>query len=128
MAGYILVVDDDAGLREAIADELASLGHRTVQAADGAEALAQLRVELPMLIVTDLEMPLMNGRRMLQLLRREPLGAEVPVIVLSAFGFEWEAELMGAQAFVRKPVNGMKLRETLARVLAGATPDAGWKH
>lgn len=128
MAGYILVVDDDAGLREAITDELASLGHRTVQAADGAEAMARVRAELPMLILTDLEMPLMNGRRMLQLLRREPLGAEVPVIVLSAFGFEWEAELMGAQAFVRKPVNGARLRETLAQVLAGAAPASGWKH
>ncbi len=122
MAGYILVVDDDAGLREAIALELESLGHRTVQARDGAEALAFVRAELPMAVLTDLEMPLMNGRRMLQLLRREPLGAEVPVIVLSAFGFEWEAELMGAQAFVRKPVNATRLRETLAQVLSDTTP------
>jgi CheY-like chemotaxis protein len=119
MAGYILVVDDDAGLREAVACDLEALGHRTRQAADGAEALEQARGELPMLVLTDLEMPVMNGRKMLQLLRREPLGGDVPVIVLSAFGFEWEAELMGAQAFVRKPVNSARLRETIAHVLTG---------
>ena len=130
MAGYILVVDDDAGLREAVAYELQALGYRTGMAANGAEALAQVRVELPMLIVTDLEMPVMNGRRMLQFLRAEPLGADVPVVVLSAFGFEWEADLMGAQAFVRKPVNATRLRETLARVMLGSaeSPEAAVRH
>ena len=117
MAGYILVVDDDAGLCEAVACALDALGYRTRMAANGAEALEQVRVELPMLIVTDLEMPVMNGLRMLQFLRAEPLGADVPVVVLSAFGFEWEAELLGAQAYVRKPVDTALLRETIARVM-----------
>jgi len=52
----------------------------------------------------------------------------VPVIVLSAFGLDWEAELMGAQAFVRKPVNATRLRETLAQVLSGAKHAAGLVH
>jgi CheY-like chemotaxis protein len=125
MAGYILVVDDDAGLREALALELESLGYRTGSAANGAEALERVHAELPMLVLTDLEMPEMNGRQLLQRLRGEPLGSDVPVVVLSAFGFEWEADLMGAQAFVRKPVNSAQLRETLSNVLmASGAPTA----
>jgi CheY-like chemotaxis protein len=121
MSGYILVVDDDTGLREALVCELEARGHKVRSAADGAEGLACLRAELPMVVVTDLEMPVMNGRKMLQLLRSEPLGPDVPVIVLSGFGFEWEAELMGAQAFLRKPVQVDHLEETMSRVLASAT-------
>ena len=54
---------------------------------------------------------------MLQLLRQQPLGSDVPVIVLSAFGYEWEAELMGAQGYIRKPVAVGQLDREIARVL-----------
>lgn len=118
MSGYILIVEDDVGLRDALELELGGRGYAVRGAGNGAEALAELRAELPMLVLTDLEMPVMNGRRMLQLLRQEPLGRDVPVIVLSAFGYEWEAELMGAQGYIRKPVGAAQLEQEIARVLA----------
>lgn len=119
MGGYILIVEDDAAMLDAVAMDFESLGWRVQRATNGAEALAAVRAELPTLILTDLEMPVMNGRRFLQLLRMEPLGHDVPVIVLSAFGYEWEAELMGAQGYVRKPVHARQLEEVVARVLDG---------
>lgn len=126
MGGYVLIVDDDTDLLEALELELTDRGYAVRTARDGAEALAHVRRELPMLILTDLEMPVMNGRKMLQLLRSEPLGRHVPVIVLSAFGYEWEAELMGAQDYLRKPVSAAQLEQVMARVLGGVPAQAAY--
>jgi CheY-like chemotaxis protein len=119
MGAYILIVEDDAAMLDALEMELSSRGYEVRGAANGAEALALIRQELPMLILTDLAMPVMNGRKMLQLLRAEPLGHDVPVIILSAFGYEWEAELMQAQGFIKKPVRVAQLEQEIARVLGG---------
>lgn len=122
MGGYILVVEDDQALLEALEMELSSRGYEVRCAENGVEALAIIRSELPLLILTDLAMPLMNGAKMLQLLRAEPLGRDVPVIILSAYGYEWEAELMQAQGYIRKPVRPAQLETEMARVLAGQKP------
>lgn len=117
MSGYILIVEDDVDLLEALQEQLSERGWRVRSVENGQQALEQVQRELPMLIITDLEMPVCNGRRMLQLLRQQPLGSDVPVIVLSAFGYEWEAELMGAQGYIRKPVAVGQLDREIARVL-----------
>lgn len=117
MSGYILIVEDDLHLLEALSEQLTERGWQVRCVENGQQALEQVERELPMLIITDLEMPVMNGRRMLQLLRQQPLGSDVPVIVLSAFGYEWEAELMGAQGYIRKPVAIGQLDREIARVL-----------
>lgn len=125
MNGYILIVEDDEDLLESLEDQLTDRGWKVRTAENGVVALEQVARELPMLIVTDLEMPRMNGRRMLQVLRDQPLGADVPVIVLSAFGYEWEAELMGAQGYIRKPVAASQLEREIARVLSTAPARLG---
>jgi CheY-like chemotaxis protein len=119
MSGYILLVEDDQPLLEALEMELTGRGYIVRCAENGAEALALIRQELPLLILTDLAMPVMNGAKMLQLLRGEPLGRDVPVIILSAYGYEWEAELMQAQGYIRKPVRPAQLDAEIARVLSG---------
>jgi len=118
MGGYILVVDDDTDLLEALELELSGRGWNVRTARDGREALECIRQERPALLITDLEMPVMNGRKMLQILRDMP-GAGFPVLILSAFGFEWEAELMGASGYIRKPVSAAQLEERIAQVLGG---------
>lgn len=125
MSGYILIVEDDTDLLESLDEQMSGRGWEVRCAENGEEALKQVRRELPMLIITDLEMPVMNGRRMLQQLRQEPLGSDVPVIVLSAFGYEWEAELMGAQGYIRKPVAAAQLEREIARVLHGVPARLG---
>lgn len=122
MGGYILIVDDDESLLDALDMELSDRGYPIRRATNGQEALERIREELPMLIITDLAMPVMNGRKMLQLIRRDPRAREVPVIILSAFGYEWESELMGAQGHIRKPVTTAQLEEVIARVLLGVSP------
>ena len=109
MGGYILIVDDDEILLDALELELADKGYPIRRAINGQEALERVREELPILIITDLAMPVMNGRKMLQL-------------ILSAFGYEWESELMGAQGHIRKPVSPGQLEAEIARVLMGTAP------
>lgn len=127
MGGYILVVEDDEALLEALQSGLEHKGYVVRTARNGAEALELVRQELPAIILTDLAMPVMNGRKMLQLLRHDPRAREVPVVILSAFGYEWEAELMGAQGYIRKPVSTAQVDQVIARVLRGApSPSAAF--
>jgi CheY-like chemotaxis protein len=63
---HILIVDDDADLRQLVAEFLEAAGHRVQTAPNGHEALAQMRRECPDLVVLDLEMPGMDGRALLR--------------------------------------------------------------
>jgi CheY-like chemotaxis protein len=80
-----MIVEDDADVRETMAQVLESEGHRVTTARDGTDALeAFARGERPALIVLDLMMPGMNGWDLRAALRRDPELASVPVIVVSA--------------------------------------------
>jgi CheY-like chemotaxis protein len=81
----ILLVDDDAELRQSLVDLLEDEGYRTVTAASGREALAILREpELPDLILLDLMMPDLNGWQFCELQRRDLRLAGIPVLVVTA--------------------------------------------
>jgi CheY-like chemotaxis protein len=54
---------------------------------------------------------------MLQRMRATPDLKEVPVVIISGFGFEWEAELMGAQGYIGKPFEPQELEQTIAHLL-----------
>jgi CheY-like chemotaxis protein len=85
MAGdYVLVVDDNGDVRRLVTDLLDSMGLPARQAKDGAEALEQVRQEMPRAIVLDLMMPVMDGFTVLTHLKATAGGADIPVILLSA--------------------------------------------
>ena len=80
----VLIVDDDAGLREGVAETLIDLGHRTIAAPDGRialEAAAQERIDA---VLLDLRIPGMDGLEILRRLRATPTGAP-PVAILTAY-------------------------------------------
>src|SRR6266516_3806204 len=81
------------------------------------EALLRLADKPPLLVLLDLQMPVMNGREMLQRMRATPELKEVPVVIISGFGFEWEAEMMGAQGYIGKPFEAQELEATIANLL-----------
>jgi len=114
---YILVVDDDADFREGLRAALEMKGYQVEEAGNGKEALEQIEKKPPLLVLLDLQMPVMNGRELLQKLRAAPDTKEVPVVIISGFGFEWEAELMGAQGYVGKPFEPEELERTIAALL-----------
>jgi len=114
---YILVVDDDTDFREGLRAALEMKGCQVEEAANGRDALEQIEKKPPLLVLLDLQMPVMNGRELLQKLRAAPETKDVPVVIISGFGFEWEAELMGAQGYVGKPFEPEELERTIAALL-----------
>jgi CheY-like chemotaxis protein len=125
-AASIMIVEDDADVRETMAQVLESEGHRVTTARDGTDALeAFARGERPELIVLDLMMPGMNGWDLRAALRRDPELASVPVIVVSAIppGSERLGEL-DAVEILHKPFELDTLLAAVDRALpyAGAPP------
>jgi two-component system response regulator (stage 0 sporulation protein F) len=93
------------------------MGYQTVQAGNGREALDLLELELPQAVLVDLRMPVMSGWGLLDALKKMPRGRNLPVIIISAYGFEWEAELVGASGYISKPVDLDKVRSTVQTIV-----------
>jgi CheY-like chemotaxis protein len=80
----VLIVDDDRDVRDAMAELLCDEGYECLQARNGLEALAVLKVERPGLLLVDLIMPIMNGVDLLARLRQDPALRDIPVIAMTA--------------------------------------------
>jgi len=103
----VLVVDDEAGIREFIAEALESDGHTVLQARDGSEAVQRLDTQRFDLLITDLKMPGLDGLSLLRKMRAEQ--PEVEVIVLTAHGTVQTAVTamkLGAFEYLQKPLSG----------------------
>jgi CheY-like chemotaxis protein len=102
MTRPVLVVDDDAAIREAVRDVLQGEGIEVDMAADGLEALAKARQQRPRLVLLDMRMPRMDGWRFAQALRESGLVVPVVVMTAAADARRWAAEI-GAVGLVEKP-------------------------
>lgn len=99
----LLVVDDDANIREMLDMVLASEGFEVITASHGAAALGMLDRVRPHVILLDMKMPVMDGWEFLRQYRRRP-GAKVPVVVLTAAQDDKRrAADVGADAYIAKP-------------------------
>jgi CheY-like chemotaxis protein len=115
-ARTILVVDDDAEIRESIADLLRDEGYRAAVAGHGREALERLRDGTrPDLIVLDLMMPVMDGWQFLDERARDPALKAIPVVVVSATHETLRPP--DTCAFIRKPMRLDDLLAVIAREL-----------
>ncbi len=114
----VLVVDDDADVRAALADGLGALGCAVDVAEDGFDALERLSSgEAPDAIVLDLGMPRMNGWQFRDLQKRQPALAGIPVVVLTG-----ESPLgVDARHVVRKPASLAEIAEAILRVARQAS-------
>ena len=116
---YILVVDDDQDFRVAICVVLWQAGYPVQQAENGEVALQRVADEAPGIVLLDLKMPVLDGWGVMERMRGEPRSAAIPILILSAYGFEWESELLGAQGYIPKSVG---MDEILERVRKAAGP------
>jgi len=99
----LLVVDDDATIREMLQMVLVSEGYEVTTAAHGAAALTMLDRVRPHVILLDMKMPVMDGWEFLRRYRQRP-GAKVPVIVVTAAQDDKRrAADVGANAYIAKP-------------------------
>lgn len=112
----ILVVDDEASIREVVVDMLGLQGYRTETAADGAEALEAIARERPRLVLLDMRMPRMDGWAFARAL--EERGIDIPVIVMTAArdAESWAGEI-DADAFLGKPFRVDMLLDAVERIL-----------
>jgi len=117
---HILVVEDDAATRHALAVLLQAHGYAVSTAANGREALDLLRcTERPHLILLDLTMPVMSGSEFCRHRQRDPALASIPVVLFSADGdLGQKASRLGAASYLQKPVEPEALVKTV-RHLAG---------
>ncbi len=119
--GRILVVDDKELMRDSVGAILSRKGHTVVTASDGKSALARVADKRPECIVTDLQMPGMNGLELLEEIRK--IDAELPVVFMTAFGsVETAVDAMrkGAFDYVTKPFSGDELAISVERALEHA--------
>src|SRR5512141_2254273 len=115
MPPLILVVDDEAKVARLARDYLEKNGFRVTTAGDGQSALTMARREKPDLVVLDLMLPVMDGREVCRILRRE---SDVPIIMLTALSEEIDQVTgleIGADDYITKPFSP---RALVARVRA----------
>ena len=117
MPPTILVVDDDPGVRHALADLLLTAGYAVEQASDGLMALRQIARQVPDLIVSDVRMPHLDGIGLATTLA--PQTPPIPIILMSAHPLPYGC----AQPLMRKPFELEALLTLIARTLP-VTPAA----
>ena len=121
MTKTVLTVDDSRTMRDMLLLALSQAGYRVVQAVDGVHGLEVLQGETPDVIVTDINMPRMDGFGFIEGVRRSSLHRATPILVLTT---ESDAEKKsrarqaGATGWIVKPFNAAKLVDALRRVAA----------
>jgi CheY-like chemotaxis protein len=114
----VLVVDDDDGIRAALAQALEEEGYLVSTAAHGGEALDYLRGagRKPCMILLDIMMPVLDGRAFLELKRADASLADIPVVVVTADGRALHDPVaLDARAVLMKPISLDILLETVAQ-------------
>jgi CheY-like chemotaxis protein len=109
----VLIVEDDHDIREALQGVLSLEGYPTVVAENGREALDLLsRLHpLPVLMMVDLMMPVMNGWEFVAAVRRDPVLRQIPIVVISAIGAS--TPVPPDVVFLKKPVQVDRLLEVV---------------
>ena len=113
----ILVVDDEASIRRILETRLSMIGYIVVTAADGEEALAVYKKELPNLIVLDIMMPKLDGYGVCQEIRKD---SDIPIIMLTALGDVADRITgleLGADDYVVKPFSPKELEARIKAIL-----------
>lgn len=117
---HVLAVDDSLTMRELLRAALSEAGYSVTLASDGCEALARLTEVPPDLIVTDLNMPRLDGFGLIEAIRKGRQAARVPILVLTTeTGQELKdrARRIGATGWIGKPFDDAALVATIRRVL-----------
>jgi len=114
----VLLVEDDADTRMTLRDLLTGEGFVVHTARDGQHALQLLeRMEPPDLILLDYQMPVMDGKQFLSIMRRIPKLQPVPVVILSAATREWSGAHLEVVEVLSKPLDPDLLLSTVNRIL-----------
>ena len=116
----ILIAEDERDIRDLISFTLRYAGHEVIATADGAEAVAATREEMPALVLMDVRMPKMTGYEACEIIKQDPELAHIPVVFLSAKGQEAEVRTgleAGAVEYILKPFSPDQLAARIQAIL-----------
>jgi CheY-like chemotaxis protein len=114
----ILVVDDDAHIRELLRQELEAEGYEVKQAVDGMDAIAQVKETKPDLIILDVMMPQINGFDVAAVFKNNPQTMDIPIIILSIIEDKERGYHLGVDRYLTKPINRDALLRDIGALLS----------
>ncbi len=120
MAKTVLAIDDSASIRQMVAFTLKSSGYEVVDAVDGMEGLDKAKAQTFDLILTDQNMPRMDGITLIKSLREMPQYRTVPILMLtteSSDAMKQQGRAAGATGWLVKPFDPQKLIEVVKKVI-----------
>jgi two-component system chemotaxis response regulator CheY len=120
VAKTILAVDDSASMRQLVSFTLKSAGYNVVEAVDGADALAKARTRSVDLVLTDQNMPNMDGLSLVRALRRLPDYRSAPILMLTTESgpeMKNQGRAAGATGWLVKPFDPNRLLEIVGKVI-----------
>ena len=117
----ILVVDDSPTMRQFICFALRRLPDVEIaEASDGVEGLKKFNLENFNLVMVDINMPIMDGLKLLSLIRKGPLNSKIPILVITTEGAQADRDRalsLGADAYLTKPTPGSIILKSVKRLL-----------
>jgi two-component system chemotaxis response regulator CheY len=120
MAKTILAVDDSSSLRQMVAFSLKAAGYNVIEAVDGQDGLDKARQQAVDLVLTDQNMPRMDGLALIKLLRGLPDYAKTPILMLtteSSDEMKQKGRAAGANGWLVKPFDPQRLIEVVKKVI-----------
>lgn len=121
MPNTILVVDDSATVRKFVSVSLSMQGFNVITACDGMDALEKLPAQNVDLVITDLNMPHMDGFELIKSLRESPLYQDIPVIILTSLSdgaSKERSEILGVHSYLQKPFSLEKIQYEVSKYLS----------
>jgi two-component system chemotaxis response regulator CheY len=120
MAKVILTVDDSRSIRQMVSFTLTQAGYQVVEAVDGKDALDKLTVTSVDMVITDLNMPNVNGIELITQVRKQPKYKFIPILMLtteSQDAIKQQGKAAGATGWIVKPFNATQLVDVVKKVL-----------
>jgi two-component system chemotaxis response regulator CheY len=120
MSKTILAVDDSGSLRQMVAFSLKAAGYQVVEAVDGLDGLEKAKMQVVDLVLTDQNMPKMDGLALIKALRELPAYQKVPILMLTTEAsdeMKSKGRAAGANGWLVKPFDPQKLTEVVKKVL-----------
>ena len=120
MAKTILIVDDSASLRQVVSIALKGAGYDVIEACDGKDALSKLNGQKIHLIISDVNMPNMDGISFVKAAKQQPAYKFTPVIMLTTESGEskkQEGQAAGAKAWVVKPFQPAQMLNAVSKLV-----------
>lgn len=121
----ILVADDESHIVQVLALKFRNAGHDVIEANDGEEALDLVRKHRPDVLVTDMQMPFMNGIELAGALLDDPSTASIPVVVLTARGWAMDdciATLSNVKSVESKPFSPREILSLVENLVDSTKP------